>query len=664
MESSYGLLLKLIDYALWIGEALGAGSLLFGIMLGVLGKENYSRYIVFGLSSILVASFGWGVIEAIYGAPSSSSSYLWIFYVLAGIMLASSSIYIAIGRREGYWSLIASILFIGLGYFSFSLAGGNIGGAIAVEVYPSSTSLTAPDQLTFNLTIRWSGGSPPYTVSVDWGDGTFSTGVANSNEILFSHSYPALNSTEMSRAYTVTANVSDNKEKGFNEFTIMIQNSEYCPFDWPFSLLCPLYKFASIIFPVLDLGKLAAAPIMPESGELHDLYEYILKASMGFLGLFLSFDIAARAFREDNFFSALIDSIKDASAAVALAFLAPSVYNATASMLNTISLHFVSSIDIGWVFSWIAGQLALSVILGYAIPFAANYGSMLAFLLTVSSTVIYARYVLLLTIVSSSPLLSIAYLHPALRASVKHILGIFAGLLLAGPLTSIFLVVLNSLLPAKEVTFAILYPIIVGIVPSLLGAFGGGMASFVGEKIASVGGSLYRGSIKAISSANSKVLRERYSSEPPGSGITRLMLHGEKERRAKKNDASDWNALNRKSDSFLLSPMMLKRKENSETERIASMKQKVGFPREQEELNEAGNEQDMSNEMEHLLKEASGMSWKELRNSAIEDKEGVLKRGKEALRNSIKLMAEEFEQGDSVERHKRKRPSASWDFLL
>ncbi|MEM4593343.1 MAG: hypothetical protein QW196_08095, partial [Sulfolobales archaeon] len=184
--------------------------------------------------------------------------------------------------------------------------------------------------------------------------------------------------------------------------------------------------------------------------------------------------------------------LKDAVVVVAVALLAPYVYNATAQILNAVSYSLIGKINVGWVFAWIMLQIVLGVVIGYFVPFVANYAAFMAVTLFLASVVVYIRYVLIITLVAASPLLAVAYLHPGLRGMVKHAANLLAGLMMAGPIAAVFLVVLNEVVPGRDVVFGVLYPLIVGALPTVLGAFGagivGGVASAVRGGVAALGG--------------------------------------------------------------------------------------------------------------------------------------------------------------------------------
>jgi len=206
---------------------------------------------------------------------------------------------------------------------------------------------------------------------------------------------------------------------------------------------------------------------------------------------------------------------------VAIALLAPYVYNATAQILNTVSYQLVSRINIGWVFAWIMLQIVLGVVIGYFVPFVANYAAFMAVTLFMASVAVYIRYILIITLVAASPLLAVAYLHPGLRGMVKHMVNLLAGLMIAGPIAAVFLVVLSKVVPGQDVVFGVLYPLIVGALPSILGVFGAGVVGGVADAL--------RGGVSAIGGALGRVLARRggeagaTSTEAPGAtAVARL----------------------------------------------------------------------------------------------------------------------------------------------
>jgi carbon starvation protein len=178
--------------------------------------------------------------------------------------------------------------------------------------------------------------------------------------------------------------------------------------------------------------------------------------------------LAARATRSYWRLLGIADSIKDAVIVVALALLAPYVYNATAQALNTVSYSLIGDIDVGWVLTWKFAQLGIAIAIGYFVPFIANYGVFLAITLFLASLSVYVRYILIQTLIAASPLLAVSYLHPGLRSMAEHAVSLLTGLMIAGLLAAVFMVILSKTIPGQNIVFGILYPLIVGTLPTVL----------------------------------------------------------------------------------------------------------------------------------------------------------------------------------------------------
>ncbi|MEM1842228.1 MAG: PKD domain-containing protein [Ignisphaera sp.] len=551
----------LISWGLWIAFAFGLGSFIYGIILKILGKEG-DRFVLGGFSAILLVVFGWGLIYTLYGGVTPPLPYGWMLYAIAGVMLVSAAVYLALGRMtEGGWSLVGALLVVGIGLFAASIATGveiGPGGTVSVTVVASTTMLKNNEEL--KLTVIPAGGEPPYTVTVDWGDDSRPSQDSTSTSITFTKKY-TLPRNEPAGSYTIKVDVVDARGRtGFNVLAVTVQNQDYCPLGWPFNFFCDFYKRVSAVLPTIDLQKLVECPLFPESGELYDLYRYILTVSMTGLGLFLAFNLVWSVVGREDVAGGLVQSIKDAVVVIALALLAPYVYNATAQILNTISYSLIGRINLGWVFAGIFLQIVLGVVIGYFVPFVANYAAFMAITLFLASVTVYVRYVLIITLVAASPLLAVAYLHPGLRGMVKHMVNLLAGLMIAGPIAAVFLVVLNKVVPGQDIVFGILYPLIVGTLPSILGVFGAGA-------VGGVAGAL-KGGIAALGGALGKTLRRETGGGTGGGGSTR----GETSTTKLRTPTVSTNTIQQKSGKLapIITPSMVKR---AKTE--ADMKKEV-----------------------------------------------------------------------------------------
>jgi len=439
-----------------------------------MGKGSSGKYMASGISSLIVASFGWGLIETLYGGSVPPLHYGWALYAVSGMLLVSSSIYLALGRTsEGVWALIGSFLIVGLGFFVSSFALGislQPVGSVNVELYANDSILKSGEPL--NLTISLENGTPPYSIEIDWGDNSTENLQNVYGNVTLQHTYvvspslPAMSATIFVRA------VDSSGRDGMNALGVSVQNSDYCPVDFPFTFMCGFISKASAVVPSIDVEKLVEDPTFPEQGELREIYDSVMELSMGALGIFLAFKIAWGFFEEMDPAEGIVSSFKDTIIAISIAFLAPYVYNATAEALNAVSYNLISAIDLSWVLGWFMLEIALGIALGYFVPFIANYAAMLVFFLIIASVFVYMRYFLILTIITASPLLSIAYLHPGLKGAVRQITGMLGGLMLAGPISALLLLIMEKLLPGKSMTFGILYPVIIGILPNILGIFG------------------------------------------------------------------------------------------------------------------------------------------------------------------------------------------------
>jgi carbon starvation protein len=466
-------------WALWLAGASGVASLLAGVALSAAGRVERGRQLVSGgLAAVLLAAFGWGLLTSLYPAQPAAE-YSWALYALAGAALGVAGVYLALGRfEEGVSSAVAALLVVGVGALAGALASGlqqGAVGALTVSLHPSTTSLQSGQELVLGVAVY--GTRNPVRLNMSWGDGACTTDVVEPGKLYsYSHSY-SVPGNEAARSYSILVEAVDAENPGIwgrNAVAVVVQNQGYCPLGWPFSTLCGLYRLVSYVLPALDLQKLVTCPLLPADPDnpVYGVYQLVLQVAMGGLGLFLAFAVVWSAVSRESAL-ALPESLRDAVVAVALALLAPYAYNATAQVLNLVSYQLIARIDVGWALAWILLQVALGVVLGYFVPFAANYATFLAVSLFLASVAVYVRYVLILALAAASPLLAVAWLHPGLRGAVRHAVGLLAGLMLAGPLAAVFLVVLNAVVPGKDVVFGLLFPTVVGMLPTVLGTLGG-----------------------------------------------------------------------------------------------------------------------------------------------------------------------------------------------
>ena len=189
-----------------------------------LGREGYEKYVVGSIASIMVLAFGWGLVQALYGGATPPLPYGWIFYAISGVLLVSSAIYLAMGRAEGVSQLLAALLVVGLGFFTASLSSGvpiGPGGTVSVSVIPSSTTVKSGEEL--RVIVIPSGGVSPYSVTIDWGDGNYDSGVIDVS-VEWSHSY-SVPRDKPANSFTIRVDVTDSEgRRGWNILAVIVQN--------------------------------------------------------------------------------------------------------------------------------------------------------------------------------------------------------------------------------------------------------------------------------------------------------------------------------------------------------------------------------------------------------------------------------------------------------
>ena len=465
-------------------------SFLLGLILFTLNDYGRGKTLISGgLLGLLLSIFGWGLISALYPTPPSII-YSWVLYALSGASLILSITYLSVGRfEEGARNLVGTLLIISLGFFTASVASGvELGpvGSLTVTLYPSSTYVQSGEVLTLGVSVSGTTESS-LTVVIDWGDGSIEQYTVAPDVIYYyNHTYVTSNAS-VTFPLSVKA-VDPNRLEGRNVVSIAVVNlGATCNIPWPFDFLCGLVSAVKVVIPGLDLSKLTSAPVFPTSddSELYQLYKWVLGISMSLLGLFLSFRVAwgfiwSDAGRE------LIESFKEAVVVVSLSFLAPYIYNATIHVLNHVSLTTISGLDVGPVLASVFMYPLIGVVIGYFVPTLAVVGAFIIIVLIMTSAVVYVRYWLILTLVTTSPLIAVSWVHPALRKSATHLLTLLAGLVLAGPIAAVFIKIIYVMSPAREITFSLVFPILVGIIPNVLGVLGAGASTSISRSLASI----------------------------------------------------------------------------------------------------------------------------------------------------------------------------------
>lgn len=468
----------LIGWGLWVAFHGGVGCVVVAVIAKMLGKEYAGKLFFSGLVALAIAAFGWTLVTAV--APTPTGQWDWVYLVMAGVLLAISGVYFALGRvEEGGRHFLYAFLVMGLMAFTVAVAGGGTvgpAGDLRVGLRLTATTVESSEELGLTITV-FGTVAFPVQVSVAWGDNiTTLAHIEGGGELSLTHTY--IVSDRAAQAFTIAVHVRDSAGRtGFNTVTIMVQNTNYCPYPWYLGFMCSLVSGVRWVIPGLDLVKLVSSPEFPTTDEdpIYEIYEMVLATSMSALGLYLALGLAFRAFE-----GRVIEVFKDAVVALIFALIIPWVYNASVGVMNWVAFSTVPWID---PLAPAVGVIATGLAIGYFVPAAANLASALILIMTLLSAVVVIRYVLILTLITGFPLVAVASTHPLFRGVLRHIMTLLAGLIIAGPLVAVFLKILTIVTPGGELALSIAYPVVGVLVPNLLSVFGAGAIGGVGEAV-------------------------------------------------------------------------------------------------------------------------------------------------------------------------------------
>jgi len=487
---------SLLNLFAGIAVAVSIAAIIIGIILRARGDPRASNLMLYGFVGLLVALLGWPLVRWVFGgyaisAPLGVPANVWsvVVYALSAIMVVVSAVYIALGRvEEGAWSFVAAIAVVGLlgvGLTLFTQAAPV--GTLRIEVVGNTVISSGQDLV---LAVRAPDAVKPVAINVSWGDGARETlWVEPGAWARLVHRYSVRDAPAANYTVVLLARESETNRTGANVVGVIVVNPGYCPLSWPLNMLCGFLQRLSSV-PLIgaafsfDFQKLVMSPTFPtDPGDpVYGVYAMLFQASLIGVGLFTALSIAwSTAVGESP--RAVIASVKDSVIALVLALLAPHIYNATASIISTVSVAIVGQ---GYAVQAMAVgiyaiAIALGAAIGYFLPYLAHLAATATILMLIGNIILVIRWALILAIVAASPLLALAYIHPALRGAARGVVGVLAGLMLAGPIAAIALIVIGKMV--GDVTAAIAFPIFVQIAPSLLGAFGGGLAVGLGGEV-------------------------------------------------------------------------------------------------------------------------------------------------------------------------------------
>jgi carbon starvation protein len=474
---------RIVSWLFWVGLAWCLGSLFVGAALFALGRREHAQRLFAGsLAGLVLSLFGWGAVSGVIDAGE------WYLYALSASLLGLGVMRFARGDLVGgSWLAVGSILVLGLGAFASSLSQGvsEISGALLVSVSASPSQGYAPLNVTLHTSI--SGESPPYTARIDWGDGEAVDIAIPGGNVSASHTYRAPG------GYAVAVSITDSKGASATAYApIGVQERPWW-LSWPFNIMTePIEAGLSTLSASLSAPfyMLYTSPPYPE--ELKRIYSSISDTALAGLGLFLTILIAWSIWSREEPGEAIAESLKDAAFVLLVAATAVPLYEATASILNTVSTQIVSNIKPAGFYAGTAALIGTGVVVGYFVPALANLSSAFVISLLIATAIAIIRYYMILAIVTAAPIIAVAWLHPGLRGAASAILSLLAGLMLSGPVAAVFIYIVfglsQSLGIAGTAAFYLSAPIVVALAPQILTALSPGIMGVLASRAIRIAG--------------------------------------------------------------------------------------------------------------------------------------------------------------------------------
>jgi carbon starvation protein len=462
------------------------------------------------LLSVIASLGGWSFWSAQAGQVAGYPGAGTAIYVMAFIMLLLAAINLARGHvAEGGWMIIGSVLALAVVVFATQAFSTTViqygGGPLLVEARTDKLFYEpAPrDGVILYVTVRASGlAVDKVNVTVDWGDGTRSyQEVPVGKETIICAPPPSspiatianlisggtcwkklyyVSGDEAQRGAFFTINVNatyKNLLRGGNSVVIYVRELPGLPF--PFSGLSGYVNtvLSSISGGMLDANKLLYSPVFKPDGPEGAWYSRTLTLAVMVLPVFMLFRIAPGLAYDPG--RAIVDGFRDAALAVIAMLLIPHAYNVTANVLNTFT-DGIGGPAGATLIAQLAGSAlawgALFILISLASPGAGFIGGTMLLAVALVAILGTVRWFLLQAIVIASPLLVLAWLHPALRGAASQLYGMVGSMMLAGPITALFLLLIagafleGNILKTAGGSFALSLAgiFIVGFLPQIL----------------------------------------------------------------------------------------------------------------------------------------------------------------------------------------------------
>jgi hypothetical protein len=470
----------IFSWGLYLGGAMAIGLFIIATIYRAYGDERYKKAYVGSLAALILSTAGWSAVETLVGTLDSSLfPEDWMIYAIVGVSFVAAVLFFATGKvEEGKWQLFAAVMcVVAIALFTSLTNVVSESGEVLFTTEGYIVYVTSPDGYirpgdTATFFIRADSPYSPYEYVIDYGDGTIEEYSSSSSYLEVTHTY------DTEGAYSVQVTVTDGKGvKGVGYAGVGVDEGFTAPWplDWMFSAVQNniLSVFGGMVNTPIQMLYYAPYFRMTDENPYYLWYKNIVTVAMAVLGIYLLFRFAHASLMGDDPGKETIMAFKDAIVVVILMVLGPYIYNISVGVLNSICGVVASHIELGWVYSGIAGLAMTGILLSYLSP---GFGDLAAFAVIgciITAIMGLLRYWMILAMVVVSPILLVSYLHPAFKKAVGHYLTLLSGLLLAGPITAAGLAMVTISLKESGVLGLITYmlsaPIVAGLFPWIAG---------------------------------------------------------------------------------------------------------------------------------------------------------------------------------------------------
>ncbi len=430
-------------------------SLAYYVYLKIIGKSSV-KPVLASLLAIIFGFSGWVLITSITD-PSKflilDSNTFKVYMLLVGACFVSSIIYFASGKFEaGAKKLLSAFLvifFLMLIPAIFNTLGINptdvLINDITVHVRADPPQLPTQGYSNIIVDINDPGGSGwDYIIKVD--GNVVDSGSTSSNHFERSIFFSGGNKT-VAHGVTVVVWRSDNAFiRGVGGTSVVVGEVNMPMTNW---LFIGASGLANWVMDYIGRGintPLTWAyecPILGQNSVEMKVYGKVCGIALVAFVIYLAFNLVWKAFISEKIDEGIIESLKEALMVLMIIVFAPYLYNLVAGILNTISSNIATDLNMGLIISGVVSMVIISIVSGFLVPFIADVGAMVFMCFMAFIGIAYAKYLIIDSIITVSPILAVSYLHPALRNTVRHFLGLLASLMLAGPIIAIMLYLIS-----------------------------------------------------------------------------------------------------------------------------------------------------------------------------------------------------------------------------